>query len=118
MVTGRKGEQIACDFLEVRGHRLLDRNWHGGHLEVDIVSEAPDGIHFVEVKTRTAPVLAPLEMQVTPLKQRRITKAAARYISKQHLDGRELFFDIISVVLTGNEAQVTYYPQAWIPLYT
>ena len=90
--TGRQGEQMACDFLLTRGHEILDRNWHGGHLEIDIVSQASDGLHFVEVKTRTAPVLAPVEMQINPLKQRRVSSAALRYVHDKHLEGKELFF--------------------------
>ena len=115
--TGRQGEQMACDFLMTRGHAILDRNWRGGHLEIDIVSEAPDGVHFVEVKTRTAPVLAPVEMQVNPLKQRRVSSAALRYVHEKHLEGKELFFDVVSVLFDGTETIVKYYPQAWIPIY-
>ena len=115
--TGRQGEQMACDFLMTRGHAILDRNWRGGHLEIDIVSEAPDGVHFVEVKTRTAPVLAPVEMQVNPLKQRRVSSAALRYVHEKHLEGKDLFFDVVSVLFDGTETIVKYYPQAWIPIY-
>lgn len=115
--TGRQGEQMACDFLLTRGHEILDRNWHGGHLEIDIVSQASDGLHFVEVKTRTAPVLAPVEMQINPLKQRRVSSAALRYVHDKHLEGKELFFDVVSVLFYGTETIVKYYPQAWIPIY-
>ena len=115
--TGRQGEQMACDFLMTRGHEILDRNWHGGHLEIDIVSEGPDGVHFVEVKTRKAPVMAPVEVQVNPLKQRRVSAAALRYVHTKHLEGKELFFDIVSVLFDGSATIVKYYPQAWIPLY-
>ena len=60
---GQTGEDVACDFLLSRGHHILDRNWRAGHLELDIVSEAPDGLHFVEVKARTAPVTSTLTDQ-------------------------------------------------------
>ena len=114
---GSKGEQMACDFLETRGHHILDRNWRGGHLELDIVSEAPDGVHFVEVKARTAPAAAPMEKQVTPVKQKRITAAASQYLTKNHLQGKEVYFDVVSVLFDGTGAMVQYYPQAWIPMF-
>ena len=57
--------------------------------------ESPDGVHFVEVKTRTAPVLAPLEMQVNTTKRQRICNAALQYVHKKRLEGKEIFFDII-----------------------
>ena len=108
---------MACDFLESRGHQILDRNWRAGHLELDIVSEAPDGLHFVEVKTRTAPVTSTILDQVNILKQKRISAAALQYLNKKSLDGREVFFDVVSVLFDGKETVVRYYPQAWIPLY-
>jgi len=110
---------MACDFLETRGHQILDRNWRGGHLEIDIVSEASDGLHFVEVKARKAPVVTSVQDQVTLLKQKRISAAALKYLNnKKNLDGREVFFDVVSVTVDGPETVVRYFPQAWIPMYT
>lgn len=116
-IIGTQGEQMACDFLLTQGHAILDRNWRSGHLEIDIVSEGPDGLHFVEVKTRTAPVLAPVDVQVNPVKRQRICNAALSYVHKKHMDGREIFFDIVSVLFDGAQTFVKYYPQAWIPIY-
>ena len=115
--VGETGEQMACDFLKSRGHNILDRNWRAGHLELDIVSEAPDGVHFVEVKARTAPVTTTVLDQVNKIKQKRISAAALQYLNKKKLDGREVFFDIVSVQFNGPETVVRYFPQAWIPLY-
>lgn len=114
---GETGEQLACDFLETRGHQILDRNWHVGHLELDIVSEGPDGLHFVEVKARTAPVTSTVLDQVNAVKQKRITAAASQYLNKKHLAGKEVYFDIVSVLFDGQTSVVRYFPQAWIPMY-
>ena len=43
---GRIGEEIACDLLRKMGHRILERNYRNGHLEIDIISIDADGIHF------------------------------------------------------------------------
>lgn len=114
---GEAGEQMACDFLQSRGHQILDRNWRAGHLELDIVSEAPDGIHFVEVKTRTAPVTSTILDQVNTIKQKRISAAAVQYLVKKSLEGKEVYFDVVSVMFDGPETVVRYFPQAWIPIY-
>lgn len=114
---GQAGEQMACDFLETQGHQILDRNWHTGHLELDIVSEASDGLHFVEVKARTAPVTSTVRDQVNVVKQKRISAAAGQYVNKKHMEGKEIFFDIVSVLFDGEETVVRYFPQAWIPMY-
>ena len=114
---GQNGEEIACDFLLSLGHQILDRNWRSGHLELDIVSEDQEGLPFVEVKARTAPVTSTLSDQVNPVKQKRISAAALQYLNKKHLIGQEVFFDIVSVLFDGQETVVRYFPQAWIPLY-
>lgn len=114
---GQAGEQMACDFLETQGHQILDRNWHTGHLELDIVSEAADGVHFVEVKARTAPVTTTVLDQVNAVKQKRISAAAGQYLNKKHMEGKEVFFDIVSVLFVGEQTVVRYFPQAWIPMY-
>ena len=114
---GQNGEESACDFLLSRGHQILDRNWRSGHLELDIVSEDQEGLHFVEVKARTAPVTSTLTDQVNRIKQKRISAAALQYLNKKHLVGQEVFFDIVSVLFDGQETVVRYFPQAWIPMY-
>lgn len=114
---GEAGEQMACDFLQSQGHQILDRNWRSGHLELDIISEAPDGVHFVEVKARTAPVTTSVSDQVNKVKQKRISAAAGQYLSKKQMEGKEVFFDIVSVLFDGEETVVRYFPQAWIPMY-
>ena len=114
---GQAGEQMACDFLETQGHQILDRNWRTGHLELDIISEAADGLHFVEVKARTAPVTTTVRDQVNVVKQKRISAAAGQYLSKKNMEGKEVFFDVVSVLFDGSETVVRYFPQAWIPMY-
>ena len=113
---GKLGEEVACDFLQSRGHRILERNWRGGHLEVDIISESQDGLHFVEVKSCTAPLTSDPQEKVNSLKQRRISAAALKYLNEHGRD-QEVFFDVISVIFDGENTFVKYFPQAWIPLY-
>lgn len=118
--TGRRGEDEACLFLAGRGHTIIERNWRWSHLELDIVSLDPEGIHFVEVKSRTAPALASPEINVNFEKKRRLTRAAAAYLNSERrpdLADFEIFFDIITVVFDGDNTLIEYYPNAFIPLY-
>ena len=115
---GKKGEQIAAQFLEAHGHTILHHNWRSGHLEIDLISEDDFGLHFVEVKSRTAPFEADPEENVNFSKQGKITSATLRYLNNVGGGDKEVFFDIIAVVFDGNKTDVKYFPQAWIPLYT
>ena len=112
---GRLGEETACSFLQERGHRILERNWQGSHLEVDIITEAEDGVHFVEVKARLDADAAP-EERVDARKRQRISAAALKYLNQSGSD-REVFFDVVSVTFDGPRTDIRYFPQAWIPMY-
>ena len=81
------------------------------------MTEASDGLHFVEVKARTVPVTSTLTDQVNRVKQKRINAAALQYLNKKHKLGQEVFFDIVSVLFDREETVVRYFPQAWIPMY-
>ena len=122
-VVGRKGEEEASQYLTRLGHKILARNWRGGHLELDIVTLKGNELHFVEVKSRVAPVMAEPQRNVGREKQRRMVAAAQAFL---HCDDRkdlpadlEIFFDVMSVVFygTGAEFDIEYYPKAFVPLY-
>lgn len=116
---GNRGEDYACRYLEKLGHMILDRNWRCGHLELDIVSLDREGVHFVEVKSRTAPYTAHPEENVTRSKQGKITAAALGWLNSQMLPGdREVFFDVVAVVFDGDKIEIEYFKQAFIPIYT
>ena len=121
--VGRKGEQEAGAYLVRLGHRILARNWRSGHLELDLVTLKDNELHIVEVKSRTAPVMAEPQRNVGREKQRRLVAAAQAFL---HSDERknlpadlEVFFDVLSVVFfgTGADFAVDYFPKAFIPLY-
>ena len=121
--VGRRGEQEAGDYLARLGHRILARNWRSGHLELDLVTLTGNELHIVEVKSRTAPVMAEPQRNVGREKQRRLVAAAQAFL---HSDERknlpadlEVFFDVLSVVFygTGADFAVDYFPKAFIPLY-
>ena len=121
--VGRLGEEEASRYLSRLGHRILARNWRGGHLELDIVTLYGSELHIVEVKSRVAPVMAEPSRNVGREKQRRLVAAAQAFL---HSDARkdlpanlEVFFDVMSVVFhgTGADFDIEYYPKAFIPLY-
>ncbi len=117
---GRLGEEIACEFLMDMGHTILERNWRNSHLEIDIISFDPAGIHFVEVKARSRNIQAPPQDNVDRRKQKRIVNAAKGYLrTKKGLPygDYECFFDVVAVTFEGDAFHTEWFPQAYIPLY-
>lgn len=118
---GKHGEDEVCQYLIRHGHTILDRNWRYGHLEIDIVSLAPDGIHFVEVKSRVAPVQGDPQDAVNAKKQKNIAVAAGKYMSMKEStlgSGMEVWFDVAAVVYDRGSMTVNYFAGAFIPIYT
>jgi len=118
--TGNQGEDIACGYLTGLGHSVLARNWRSGHLEIDIISMACDGIHFVEVKTRRPPLQAEPQDNVTPTKQKRIVRAANAYLNKVRSPlyrNAECHFDIVAIIIDNTGPRVVFFPDAYYPMF-
>lgn len=113
------GEDTACRWLMAKGHTVLERNWRGGHVEIDIISADSAGLHFVEVKSRKAPAAADPLVNVTPAKQKHLVQAALKYLlsgDRRYADA-EVYFDVVTVIFENDTTQLQYYPQAFIPIY-
>lgn len=117
---GKRGEDVACRYLESIGHTILERNWRSGHLEIDIISFDTSGIHFVEVKSRQKNIQAPPQENVNTAKQKNITKGALKYLNTSRgrgWRGMECFFDVIAITFVKDAPRIEWIPQAYIPLY-
>lgn len=117
---GRAGEEAVCKYLSDKGHTIIERNWRAGHLEIDIITLAADGIHFVEVKTRTAPVSAEPQESVNALKMKNMALAANKYLSAEKVfsgSNLDVIFDVATVIYDGEKSDIRYFPNAFIPLF-
>jgi putative endonuclease len=111
---GQKGEDLATDYLEKKGFKILFRNWKWGKNEIDIIAENKDFIIFAEVKTRND------DFQIHPItavnkdKQNSIIRAANGYIQKFRID-KEGRFDIITVIKSGDSFDLDHIESAFYP---
>ena len=112
--TGRRGEAEAERFLNRMGLRTLDKNWRAGHREIDLIMEWSDGIHFIEVKTLRAPNIREPYESINKKKQLLLLSTARVYLASRRIN-REALFDIVSVVIEGEDAKVEYFPDAFSP---
>jgi ribonuclease HII/Holliday junction resolvase-like predicted endonuclease len=76
-VLGHSGEELAAQFLEASRFRVVERNWRSPLGEIDIIAESDDGLHFVEVRTRSQ--FTELAQIFPASKQRRLMKLAELY---------------------------------------
>ena len=93
---GRQGEQLAADYLQQAGMRVLDRNWRCAAGELDIVAVDRRVLVACEVKTRSGLGFgSPLEA-VSRRKQARLRQLAICWI---HAHG--VLFDEVRVNVIG-----------------
>lgn len=112
---GAHGEQLAVGHLRNLGYQILAKNWRFGKIELDIVARNNETLVVVEVKTREKNYLGEPWKSVTVSKQRRIIKAANRYIMENEID-LECRFDIISIVHNQKYTNLEQIEDAFYPL--
>ena len=112
--VGKKGEDVALEFLNNRGMQLVARNWRSGHKELDLVMCDGEFLRIVEVRSLTYPNLQPPEESVDWNKRRKVMSAAKKFAAVNVVQN-EIVFDIVSVVFKGEDAHVEYIPNAFAP---
>ena len=96
--TGRRGEQLAEQYLNEKGYGTITRNYRYKHAEIDLIVQKDNFLVFVEVKTRKSRMYGEPESFVTKKKAEKIFDAAENYIFET--DWQEnIRFDIVAIVL-------------------
>ncbi len=104
--VGRLGEQIASEFLERKGFKMIERNYRKPWGEIDIIAEKGETVRFVEVKAVSRERLPDIsrEMDYRPeelvdsRKLRKLARTAALYMEVKK-DKREYQLDVVGVIV-------------------
>ena len=94
---GKKGEELATNYLREKGYHIHSRNYRFDRAEVDIIAEDNGFLVAVEVKTRYSPYLSDPALLVPVGKQKQIIRAADEF-AKTSFPDKETRFDIIIVI--------------------
>jgi putative endonuclease len=96
---GNQGEQIAAVYLESKGYRILEQNYHTRFGEIDLVAQEGDSLVFVEVKARTSTTFGLPEASVTTAKLEKIENAILLWL-QDHPDYEDDWrIDVIAILL-------------------
>lgn len=113
---GRRGEDIAASYLRDKGYTILDRNWHYGDIEIDIIARDGDTLVLVEVKTRSSDYFHTPEHAVDYRRKRRMTIAMNVYCKRIAFDGDHRY-DVIGIVLNDEKCDIKHYEGAFTSKY-
>ena len=95
---GRRGEQLAAEYLQQAGMRVLDRNWRCAGGEIDIVAVDRRTLVACEVKTRSGLGFgSPLEA-VSRAKQVRLRRLAVAWVAAHGVLFDEVRVDVIGLL--------------------
>ncbi len=94
---GKKAEDLAVEYLQKNGYKILVRNFRFQKAEIDIIAEKDNLIIVTEVKARSTDAFMLPQEAVTKTKIKLIVSAANHYLEKFNRD-QEVRFDIISVL--------------------
>jgi len=91
---GRRAENAAALWLQLKGYRILDRRARTPACEIDLIATKGNRLVFIEVKSRRTRESA-LE-SVTPQLRKRIEQAARIWVTGRHKLQKHLWrFDIV-----------------------
>ena len=111
---GRKGENMAVNYLKDKGYIILETNWRHGRAEIDIIVKKHEQIIFVEVKTRRSDAYGFPEEAVNESKQNKMQEAAEAYLDEHDFNG-EIRFDVIAIRLTPPNEEIYHIKDAFFP---
>lgn len=110
---GKKGEELAVEFLQKNGYTILERNWRFKKAEVDIIAQKNDVLAVVEVKTRSNNYFGDPQDFVNPKKIKLLVEAIHEYVTSRNLDV-EVRFDIIAILKNQYRFDIEHLEDAFL----
>lgn len=115
VVVGKKGEELACEYLCKNKYSIIEVNYRSRYAEIDLVAMDGDVLVFVEVRTRTQS--SALDERTTDpeesLNKRKLNKLVrnATAYAAIHKYSCLLRIDAICIVLSpsGQTKRLTHY---------
>ena len=110
---GKKGEQLAVDYLTKEGYKIEERNWRFQKAEIDIIASKQEIIISVEVKTRSSKDFGNPQDFVNSKKIKLMVVAMNEYVLMKNLD-IEVRFDIIAITKIKEEFDINHIKDAFL----
>jgi putative endonuclease len=109
---GKKGEQLAVDYLEAQGYQILARNYRFEKAEVDILAKKDSILAAIEVKTRSTDDFGNPQDFVKPKQIQNLVKVVNAFIDEFALD-LEVRFDIVAILKKGTQFEIEHLQDAF-----
>jgi len=111
---GDNAEQLARQYLEKLGFKILETNWYRGHLELDIIALDGNELVIIEVKSRNGVRYEHPSEAVTDTKIKHLIEAAEAYILENDIN-IETRFDVITIIFFDKDFELEHFKNAFYP---
>jgi len=95
---GKKGEELAVEWVIERGYEILHSNWRHSHYEVAIIASKENILHFIEVKARRSKQFGYPEESVSKKKIQNLMNAAEEFLY-QYPEWKRIQYNVLSASL-------------------
>ncbi|GAA0959093.1 YraN family protein [Frigoribacterium faeni] len=96
---GQHGEDVAAEWLEAQGMRVVGRNWRCREGEIDVIALDGDEAVVIEVKTRSGTGYGHALESVTATKLARLRRLAGAWRHEHPGVGRGLRIDVVAITI-------------------
>lgn len=108
-IFGNKGEEVAAEFLQNKGYKILFNQYKSPFGEIDLVCTFGEEVIFVEVKTRRSNEFGYPEDSVTKNKIHHIERTAEHFLEEKQLFNCPWRVDVIAIEVLDNEIKVSHF---------
>ena len=105
--TGKTGETLAAKWFEEKGYKIMHQNWRHKNLEVDIIANKNNILHFIEVKAVTTLKFGNPEDRISTKKIKNLIDASEEFLYQQP-HWKRIQFDVLSITMI-KDTEVEYY---------
>ncbi|MEE9170632.1 MAG: YraN family protein [bacterium] len=110
---GKRGEELAEDFLINKNYEIVERNYRRYRGEIDLIARDGDFLVFVEVKTARSDRFGPPVYRVDDRKKKQLGRIAMAYFQEHDLFDQDSRFDIITVNFSGENCEIEHIENAF-----
>ncbi|MDT0675181.1 YraN family protein [Autumnicola musiva] len=111
-LLGKKGEDLAADFLQKNSYTIIARNFVYQKAEVDIIARTDKELIAVEVKTRSTPDFGDPQEFVKKKQIQQLLKAV-NHFAEEHELNLEVRFDILAIIKNKSGTRVEHLKDAF-----
>ena len=110
---GKKGEELAIEYLQEKGYVILEKNYRFQKAEIDIIAKKAEVLIVVEVKTRSTSYFGNPQDFISSKKVKLLVAAADNYINEKELEV-ELRFDVIALIKEKEKFKIEHLENAFL----